>query len=160
MPDNLYFRQPSTQKMLLDILFVFAKLNPDVGYRQGMHELLAPILWVVERDTVDPGSTTNDTTADQQGDILLLETLGPAFVEHDAFTLFALVMRNAKSFYESTEPRSTAGSSTPRSSSVQQKASPMLLRSKRIFERYLMDADPDLAVHLQQIDVAPQIFLM
>ena len=55
MPENLYFRQPDTQRMLVDILFIFCKLNPDVSYRQGMHELLAPILWVVERDAIDLG---------------------------------------------------------------------------------------------------------
>ena len=35
IPENLYFRQPSTQNALLDMLFVWSKLNPDVGYRQG-----------------------------------------------------------------------------------------------------------------------------
>ena len=40
---------------LRDILFIFCKLNPDVSYRQGMHELLAPVLWVIERDAIDLG---------------------------------------------------------------------------------------------------------
>ena len=53
MPDESYFRQTHTQRMMLDILFVFCKINQDVGYRQGMHELLAPILWVVEHDSLD-----------------------------------------------------------------------------------------------------------
>ena len=44
--------------MLLDILFVFCKLNPDISYRQGMHELLAPVLWVVERDAIDLGQSS------------------------------------------------------------------------------------------------------
>lgn len=38
-----------------DVLFVFCKLNPDVGYRQGMHEILAPVLWVVETEAIDLG---------------------------------------------------------------------------------------------------------
>ena len=53
MQDNYFFREPSTQKRLLDILFIYAKLNPDIGYRQGMHELLAPILWAIHQDAVD-----------------------------------------------------------------------------------------------------------
>lgn len=94
MPDNLYFREPSTQAMLLDILFVFCKLNQDVGYRQGMHEVLAPILWVLSRDAMDLKS--HDTCEDD----LMRESLDARFLEHDAFTLFGIVMQTVKSFYE------------------------------------------------------------
>ena len=41
---------------MLNILFCYAKENLDVGYRQGMHELLAPILFVLHaeiRDDID-----------------------------------------------------------------------------------------------------------
>ena len=45
---------------MLNILFCYAKENLDVGYRQGMHELLAPILFVLHaeiRDDVDNDET-------------------------------------------------------------------------------------------------------
>ncbi|OQR93915.1 TBC1 domain family member 13 protein [Thraustotheca clavata] len=35
---------------MLRILFVFAKAYPDVGYTQGMHEVLAPIIYVFSSD--------------------------------------------------------------------------------------------------------------
>ena len=35
---------------MTDILFIYCKLNQDVSYRQGMHELLAPLYWVLEHD--------------------------------------------------------------------------------------------------------------
>lgn len=143
MPDNAYFRAPATQTTLLDVLFVWCKLNPDVGYRQGMHELLAPVLWVVERDAIElhPGQ---DAPAD--ADPLLLDVFDQRFVEHDAFTLFGLVMQNAKAFF--------APSESP------QAESPMIVRSKRIFDEYLPLVDPGLAAHLSKIDIVPQIFLM
>ena len=47
-PDISYFRLSATHDTMTDILFIFAKLTPEVGYRQGMHELLAPILWTVD----------------------------------------------------------------------------------------------------------------
>ena len=78
MPENIYFRQPTTQKMLLDILFIYCKLNPDVGYRQGMHELLAPILWVVERDTLD------ETIAYPEADEPISVILSSQHIEHTA----------------------------------------------------------------------------
>lgn len=122
-----------------------------------MHELLAPILWVVEEDAIDYGRE-GDQGSSSDGDSLLTQTLDPAYIEHDAFTLLSLVMRTAKSFYELGEPdrrSSTTGSSTP-----QQGASPIVERSKRIHEVYLARLDPELAKHLTDIEVLPQIFLM
>ena len=133
---------------------MFCKINQDVGYRQGMHELLAPILWVIDQDSVDAASDVNQST-----DSVLKQTLDQEYVEHDAFTLFSLVMRSAKSFYELGEPdkkavQPTNGSATP------QGASPIVERSKRIHEVYLASVDPELAKHLTDIEVLPQIFLM
>ena len=39
--------------MMEDILFCYVKENPDLGYRQGMHELLAPILFVMNAEMRD-----------------------------------------------------------------------------------------------------------
>lgn len=157
MPEEPYFRRPETQRILLDVLFIFCKINQDVGYRQGMHELLAPILWVVEQDAIDYGrdSVRGASTSD---DPLMRLTLDPIYIEHDAFTLLSLVMRSAKSFYELAEPdkRPSAEDASP----PQQGVSPIVERSKRIHEVYLARLDPDLAKHLTDIDVLPQIFLM
>ncbi|RLN65278.1 hypothetical protein BBJ28_00003460 [Nothophytophthora sp. Chile5] len=38
------------QQQMLYILFVFAKLHPDVGYIQGMNEILAPIIYACSSD--------------------------------------------------------------------------------------------------------------
>ena len=54
MPDQPFFRQKDIQDVMTNVLFVWSKVNPDVSYRQGMHELLAPILYVLEQDKVDP----------------------------------------------------------------------------------------------------------
>jgi TBC1 domain family protein 5 len=39
---------------MLDILFCYAREHEDLGYRQGMHELLAPILFVLHAEMRDP----------------------------------------------------------------------------------------------------------
>jgi hypothetical protein len=36
---------------MLSILFIWAKLNPIFGYRQGMNEILAPIVFIFHRDS-------------------------------------------------------------------------------------------------------------
>jgi TBC1 domain family protein 5 len=143
MPDNVYFRQPGTQDMMLDILFVWCKMHPSIGYRQGMHELLAPLLWVVERDAVKPTSTK-----ERSADPLLSEMHDAAYIEHDSHTLFSTIMETAQSFYAPAD----ADSAT--------KETPMLARSSRIFDNYLPKADPELAAHLVKLEIVPQIFLL
>ncbi|KAI9050154.1 hypothetical protein LZ554_006295 [Drepanopeziza brunnea f. sp. 'monogermtubi'] len=137
MPEEPYFRRPKTQTILLDVLFIFCKINQDVGYRQDYG-----------RDG-DQGRSPGE-------DLLLKQILDPAYIEHDAFTLLSLVMRSAKSFYELGEPDREASTA----SSPQQSASPIVERSKRIHEIYLARLDPELAKHLIDIEVLPQIFLI
>jgi TBC1 domain family member 5 len=155
MPEEPYFRQAQTQRMLLNILFIFCKMNQDVGYRQGMHELLAPILWVVENDTL---SIVNMQTGDSSVDSRIIDTLSASFLEHDAFTLFSSLMQSAKTFYELGEPDKRT--SITLLSKNQSGTSPIVDRSKRIHEVYLASLDPELADHLTAIEVLPQIFLM
>jgi TBC1 domain family protein 5 len=159
MPEEPYFRQPNTQRIMLDVLFVFCKINQDVGYRQGMHELLAPILWVVEQDALDPRHSS-DLRSGSVADLLIEQTLDLAYIEHDAFTLLSLIMRTAKSFYELGEPDQSSNTFSTRSGTPQQGASPIVERSKRIHEVYLARLDSELAKHLTDIEVLPQIFLM
>lgn len=143
MPDNMYFRQPATQNMMLDVLFIWCKMHPDIGYRQGMHEILAPVLWVMERDAVDMA-----VKAGEEKDELLVNLVDSSFIEHDSFTLFATAMETAQGFY-APAPEGAASNQTP-----------MLARSARIFERYLSKVDPELAAHLVKLEIVPQIFLL
>jgi TBC1 domain family protein 5 len=153
MPENLYFREPTTQTYLLDILFIYCKLNADIGYRQGMHEVLAPILWVVSRDTIDPADLDDRAGTRRSDDGLVSTALDHSYVEHDAFNIFCAVMQTAKSFYE-------LGISTQQSAVTSPLSSPIVERSKRIHEDYLRKTDPELAEHLTAIDILPQIFIM
>lgn len=158
MPEEPFFRRPDIQRMMLDILFVFCKLNQDVGYRQGMHELLAPIIWIVEKDAINLDDSTHPTgVGTGSTDSLLKETLDSKYIEHDAFTLFSLIMRSAKSFYELGEPEKKISN---QSTNTLGAISPIVERSKRIHELYLAQIDPELATHLTKIEVLPQIFLM
>lgn len=60
------------------ILYIYAKLNPGVGYVQGMNEILGPIYYVCAHDKED----------------CLLE--GPLHAEADAFYLFTAVMGSVR----------------------------------------------------------------
>ncbi|XP_043712934.1 TBC1 domain family member 5 [Telopea speciosissima] len=45
-----YFQTPACQGMLRRILLLWSLKHPEYGYRQGMHELLAPLLYVLHVD--------------------------------------------------------------------------------------------------------------
>ncbi|KAJ5846807.1 hypothetical protein N7534_010476 [Penicillium rubens] len=134
---------------LTDILFVYSKLNPDVGYRQGMHELLAPILWAVDRDSVKPNLEDLDANKDKS-EGLMRKLLDAQFVEHDAFTLFLSVMQTARIYYEHGETRSANG---------QMDVIPIVDRCHYLHKEALTIIDHELAEHLEAVDVLPQIFL-
>jgi TBC1 domain family protein 5 len=129
--------------MMLDILFVWCKMHPSIGYRQGMHEILAPLLWVVERDAIELRSPANAPS-----DQLLADMLDSSQIEHDSHTLFSIIMQTAQSFYAPAETGSVS------------KDTPMLERSSRIFDQYLPKADPELHTHLVKLEIVPQIFLL
>ncbi|KAF9952144.1 hypothetical protein BGZ72_006518 [Mortierella alpina] len=71
LPDNDYFRSERVQEQLSDILFIYCKINHDVSYRQGMHELLAHVLWVVSSESLDihsePDMTSSETPEQPAG---------------------------------------------------------------------------------------------
>ncbi|EFC47553.1 rabGTPase-activating protein, partial [Naegleria gruberi] len=52
-PEYPFFRTEEIQNYLKRMLFIWSKENDDISYRQGMHELLSPILLVVYRDAQD-----------------------------------------------------------------------------------------------------------
>lgn len=145
MQDNFFFREPSTKKKMLDILFIYSKLNPDTGYRQGMHEILAPIIWVVECDALDSASLPKDDEPQNEGVELMRMALNSDYIEHDSFNLFCAVMQTTKSFYEMGQTKDS---------------SPIVARCHRIHEEILAIVDPELANHLQVIGILPQVYLM
>ncbi|KAH6963873.1 rab-GTPase-TBC domain-containing protein [Fusarium avenaceum] len=155
LPDEASYHDDITQAIILDILFMYCKIHPDRGgYRQGMHELLAPILHVIEQDALDPSTLPEDIPLDDA----LVKTLNHAFIEHDAFVLFSRLMERAQSFYEVKDIAATPG--TPlQPSKFPEQSSAIVERSKFIHEVCLQKVDPELAAHLTNIEILPQIFL-
>lgn len=156
LPDEANYHDDGMQRMILDILFVYCKANPHRGgYRQGMHELLAPMVHVVEQDAMDPLAVIPESAADES----MAELLDASFVEHDAYVLFSRLMERAQAFYEisdAVEPR--AGGQTAAEHAEQPSA--IVERSKFIHEVCLQKFDQELATHLTMMEVLPQIFLM
>ncbi|KAJ3391883.1 TBC1 domain, member 5, partial [Chytriomyces hyalinus] len=90
MPDQEFFRSNLVQDTMTHILFVWCKLNPTISYRQGMHELLAPVLYAVDSDKCTPSNSKS----------VREKVFDVSFVEHDTFALFERIMRTAKVWFE------------------------------------------------------------
>lgn len=142
--------------MILDVLFVYCKTYPDRGgYRQGMHELLAPIVHVLEADAINR-ITFADAVALEE---TLLDLVDSRYIEHDAYLLFTKIMDSAQSFYTVSDASGRPSYGSMVTSSRGQSSS-IVERSKFIHEVCLQKIDPELATHLISIEVLPQIFLM
>ena len=170
LPDDPFYHREDIQTLILDVLFVFCKENPEAGgYRQGMHELLAPLVHVLSEDAIE---SSNVPAAPAPEDADMIEMLDASFVEHDAYALFVKVMDKARAFYEVNTsipaPASHETTTTsdllsplaPASSAGGVEESAIVELSKEIHEGTLMKVDPELAVHLKNIEILPQIFLI
>ncbi|OLN93986.1 TBC1 domain family member 5 [Colletotrichum chlorophyti] len=156
LPDEPFYHEARTQEMIIDVLFVYCKLHPNSGgYRQGMHELLAPIAFVVNQDALE-----REAVASGGADVdeAMLGMLDSSFIEHDAFALFSKIMEKAKAFYEIKDSISRAALAS--ASKDRAETSAIVEKSKYIHEVCLAKVDPDLANHLKEIEILPQIFLI
>ncbi|KAJ2057354.1 hypothetical protein GGI17_005695 [Coemansia sp. S146] len=155
-PEEAYFREARVQKLLADILFVYAKLHSSLQYRQGMHELLAPILMAVDRDSVQC----------EGGDVFFVgQILDRRFVEHDAFAMFDRLMRICLPWYQApsfTSPRlkpvyKAGGSERQAAADAGRLHTPIIAQCHLLMEK-LASVEPQLAGHLQSLDIEPQLF--
>ncbi|KAF7731692.1 hypothetical protein EC973_008863 [Apophysomyces ossiformis] len=96
LPDVDYFRSEEAQQRMTDILFIYCKLHQNVSYRQGMHELLAPLYFIVATESMDlEGINPIDPIVQT-----MTKSLDANYVEHDSFILFENLMKYAKTWYE------------------------------------------------------------
>ncbi|KAI0261038.1 rab-GTPase-TBC domain-containing protein [Gloeopeniophorella convolvens] len=155
-PDIAYFRTPAVQSQLASILFLYAVLHPDVGYRQGMHELLAPLYYAVDYDVCAEGS------ADDGG---LSELCARAWVAADAWVLFDRVMGGAGRWYEWREaPQRASATAVPGlvhldgQGGAEPYVAPILQVCNRVQRELLKAVDPALWEHLQAEGIEPQMY--
>lgn len=162
-PDMEFFKQTDMQNILENVLFNFASENPHISYKQGMHELLATLLYVAHTDSQNclinyEGDYANETIAT----LLDLE-----YLEHDVFHLFSALMRSLETWYQNDEilvmpekPSLDVNNYMTRSSTSnkQQVNSVLGLKLKKISENILKYHDLELFNHLEALQIAPQIY--
>lgn len=153
-PDNDYFRIPRVQESMTNLLFVYAKLHIDVGYRQGMHEILAILFWVTDLDSLDSDAEGTGT----QSDSLAHTVLSRSHLDHDAYAMFNVLMTNMLSWYD---PEMTVSIPSPSIGSLGQsqasKVQPIVAKCSRIHEM-LKKVDFELWRRMEELQIEPQIW--
>mmetsp|Transcript_2344 Transcript_2344/g.3136 ORF Transcript_2344/g.3136 Transcript_2344/m.3136 type:complete len:651 (+) Transcript_2344:67-2019(+) len=150
-------------ELLSQILFVYAKEHPALGYRQGMHEILSYIFLAIETDLLEHGvkaenvslAGLNDVGEDKESDETKEEDvriLDAAKIMHDAFILFECVMSSLAPAYDAQIIQSAEQRDY-------QSESPMEVMSRSIVSKIRHVAgDEELYRHITNMNVPPQLY--
>ncbi|KAI0213958.1 TBC1 domain family member 5 [Lamellibrachia satsuma] len=157
-PEIEFFKAPSLRETMIMVLFCFARHVGKLSYRQGMHELLAPIIFVLH---CDHQAFLHASETESFGDILK-EVLNPDYIEHDAFAMLCQIMETVGPWYVSNEIIPTARktfSGQPFSRSPDLHPSNVIINKLARIQDYILKRfDPELCNQLQQMEIAPQIY--
>ncbi|XP_025206692.1 TBC1 domain family member 5 [Melanaphis sacchari] len=152
-PGVEFFRTEKIRKIMIDILFCYSREHPDLSYRQGMHEILAPLLFVLHCDHQALLHVLEQSSSDVSD--LIKKILDPAYLEADAYSLFNIIMEIMKDYYNIndlvvTAPKSTEHVKTTSSTSN----SEVVQKLFKIRDTMLTKHDPELHGHLLDLDIS------
>ncbi|KAK1232957.1 hypothetical protein PQX77_003871 [Marasmius sp. AFHP31] len=160
-PEIDFFRQHDVQDQLTNILFLYSATHTTTGYRQGMHELLAPIYFALAYD-----STAGESLESSAG----REICARAWVAADAWTLFECIMKSVSVWYEWREATATSPNlPSPLShhvnlnvqsgqAEIKPYVAPIIQACNRVQSTLLKSVDPILWRQIQSTGIEPQIY--
>lgn len=159
-PEIRYFQDDDVRTKLTDILFCYARENEQLLYKQGMHELLAPIVFVLHCD--HQAFQHASETASPSEEMMCL--LNPAYLEHDAYAMFSQLMETAEPWFSSFEREVRKGKEEMLTSipfARPQDSGPsvaIVTKVNRIQDQLVKKHDVELHMHLNRLEIAPQIY--
>uniref|UniRef100_A0A672SP04 TBC1 domain family member 5 n=1 Tax=Sinocyclocheilus grahami TaxID=75366 RepID=A0A672SP04_SINGR len=159
-PEMLYFQEEDVRTKLTDILFCYARENERLLYKQGMHELLAPIVFVLHCDHQAFQHASETANPSEEMKVLL----DPKFHEHDAYAMFSLLMETAEPWFSSFEREVRKGKEEMLTSipfARPQDSGPsvaIVTKVNRIQDQLVKKHDIELYMHLNRLEIAPQIY--
>jgi len=148
-PELDFFHLRNVKEALSRILFIYAKQNPRLLYKQGMHELLAPIFYLLDNEKIENESD------------ILGTLMSATYVEHDAFTLFSSLMEKVKEWFITPMTRESKKEQTPFLINLfDDSKSEIVNKCKYIQNTLLKEKDPELFSQFQQLNIEPQIYML
>lgn len=185
-----FFIQPAIMKILQTVLFTWSKLHADTSYRQGMHELAAPLLFCLYHDAkkalraqVPKGDLEKEIAA------ALSQVCDFQYLEHDLFWLFERLMREMKPMFAvnsknnrsqqeirkakeamiqaQKKARALHGTragfgATSESPKIEEdpEKAPVLIVAEQIQNVLLAKVDRQLQEHLDELLIEPQVYAL
>ncbi|KAM6224481.1 TBC1 domain family member 5 isoform 2-T2 [Rhynchocyon petersi] len=159
-PEMQFFQQENVRKILTDVLFCYARENEQLLYKQGMHELLAPIVFTLHCDHQAFLHASESAQPRQEMKTLL----SPEYLEHDAYALFSQLMETAEPWFSTFEHDGQKGRETlmtPIPFARPQDLGPtiaIVTKVNQIQDHLLKKHDIELYMHLNRLEIAPQIY--
>lgn len=93
-PGHPLFQDIDVKRDIVKILFIWYKLNQDIGYRQGMHEIAALIYMVVRAESFE-----KPTNGFRGEDSRIFAIFDAGAILADVFHMFTIFMINPQSLY-------------------------------------------------------------
>uniref|UniRef100_A0A8C8D1U8 TBC1 domain family member 5 n=1 Tax=Oncorhynchus tshawytscha TaxID=74940 RepID=A0A8C8D1U8_ONCTS len=159
-PEMRYFQDEAVRTKLTDILFCYARENELLLYKQGMHELLAPIVFVLHCDHQAFQHASETAYPSEE----MLSLLNPMFHEHDAYAMFSQLMETAEPWFSSLEREVRRGKDEMLTSmpfARPQDSGPsvaIVTKVNRIQDQLVKKHDVELHMHVNRLEIAPQIY--
>ncbi|CAJ1083862.1 TBC1 domain family member 5 isoform X3 [Xyrichtys novacula] len=159
-PEIRYFQDEDVRTKLTDILFCYARENEQLLYKQGMHELLAPIVFVLHCDHQAFQHASETASPSEEMNCLL----NPVYLEHDAYAMFSQLMETAEPWFSSYEREVRKGKEEMLTSipfARPQDSGPsvaIVTKVNRIQDQLVKKHDVELHMHLNRLEIAPQIY--
>ncbi|KAM3722790.1 TBC1 domain family member [Dirofilaria immitis] len=175
-PELEYFKNEDVRTIMSDILFIYAKQHPEIAYRQGMHEILATLIFVLNYDqqTFIHLMEQNRLKELPPEELKILCAVNnPNFLEHDSFEIFTQLMMMLERWYLASDeeyvdyPSGASGSNGrlnyPTSFVTQDDASTdsrneLIIKLRSIMNDILGVIDPEMHQHLSKMNILPQIY--
>ncbi|XP_037701505.1 TBC1 domain family member 5 isoform X1 [Choloepus didactylus] len=159
-PEMQFFQQENVRKILTDVLFCYARENEQLLYKQGMHELLAPIVFILHCDHQAFLHASESAQPSEEMKTLL----NPEYLEHDAYAMFSQLMETAEPWFSTFEHDGQKGKETlmtPVPFARPQDLGPtiaIVTKVNQIQDHLLKKHDIELYMHLNRLEIAPQIY--
>uniref|UniRef100_A0A6Q2ZLD0 TBC1 domain family member 5 n=1 Tax=Esox lucius TaxID=8010 RepID=A0A6Q2ZLD0_ESOLU len=150
-PEMRYFQEEDVRTKLTDILFCYARENEQLLYKQGMHELLAPIVFVLHCD--HQAFQHASETAHPSEEMLCL--LNPTFHEHDVISTPSPLSMFCATVQGKEEMMTSMPFARPQDSGP---SVAIVTKVNRIQDQLVKKHDVELHMHLNRLEIAPQIY--
>eukprot|EP00944_MAST-04C_sp_MAST-4C-sp1_P007185 g7185.t1 len=176
-----FFEDPTIREYMTNVLFLWSRMHPETSYRQGMHEILAPIVYQLEWDCVPEDDAAMDDPI-----TILASRKG---IESDSFWCFDRIMvdmeplfivkaRDFKALARQREKERALGQLGSRNGNSRKRSdtevakekiaaienddslTPVLKSCNRIHHQYLHKADPELHKRLAGMNIEPQLYAL